>query len=80
MDPNACWAMLVACLNNPAKTLPEDERTALEETSMSLRVWLLRGGVMPDDAIHAGLTRDGAIRLTRAIEYYCTGSISARDF
>lgn len=80
MDPNACWGLLISCLNNSDEAMSQLGRSVLVDASEALRVWLMRGGSMPEGAVEAGLTREGVIRLTRATEYYVTDSVSVRDF
>lgn len=67
MDPNACWEMICAYLNN-RRAMDETERAGLEEACVNLRVWLSHDGFLPD-AI-GPLNKHGLVRVLRAVEMY----------
>lgn len=46
MDPNACWAAIVAAISNPDRE--EVDRGQLAEDLRNLAEWIARGGVLPN--------------------------------
>lgn len=46
MDPNACWAAIVAAISNPDRE--EVDREQLAEDLRNLAEWIARGGVLPN--------------------------------
>jgi hypothetical protein len=46
MDPNACWAAIVAAISNPDRE--EVDRELLAQSLRDLAEWIARGGVLPN--------------------------------
>lgn len=46
MDPNACWAAIIAAISNPDRE--EVDRDALVEDLHNFADWIAKGGVLPN--------------------------------
>lgn len=46
MDPNACWAAIIAAVSNPDRE--EVDRDELVQSLRDLADWIQKGGVLPN--------------------------------